>query len=88
MTSSDVAPRPQPVPDELTAPFWSAAANHKLVIQRCGRCTKFHAPASSECRHCGERYLVFEEVSGRGSVYSSCRIVDRAVPGFSLPTSC
>jgi len=32
------ASKPLPVPDPESAPFWEAARNDTLVIQRCGLC--------------------------------------------------
>jgi uncharacterized OB-fold protein len=31
-------PRPVPVPTNITRPFWDAAKQGKLVLQRCRRC--------------------------------------------------
>ena len=30
--------RPLPAPDELTRPYWEAAREHRLVVQRCAGC--------------------------------------------------
>ena len=35
---ADGLPKPVPAPDGLDAPFWEAAANDKLVLERCASC--------------------------------------------------
>ncbi|WP_159928601.1 Zn-ribbon domain-containing OB-fold protein [Rhodococcus sp. WAY2] len=50
--------------------FWSALKEHRLCIQRCLGCaTWIHYPLPS-CAECGSDRLEFEQVSGRGSLYS------------------
>src|SRR5260370_1192433 len=51
-TTPDVALRLPPegmiqlAPDEWTAPFWEAAAQHRLVVPRCTTCGAFRFPPS------------------------------------------
>ena len=58
--------RPLPLPDEASAPFWEAAAQGRLAIQRCGGCGKWNHAPSIACPTCGGFALVFADVSGRG----------------------
>ena len=37
--------RPLPVPDESSAPYWAAAAQHVLTVARCGQCGNVDAAA-------------------------------------------
>jgi len=53
-----------------TQPYWDAAANGRLVIQRCGDCSKAYFPPAPVCPHCTSRNLVWEEMSGRATLYS------------------
>ena len=62
--------RPLPEPDELSAPFWAAAAQGRLEIQRCGGCGVYHFPAVVACPDCAGTDLRYEQVSGRGRVFS------------------
>ena len=39
------ATRPVPVPDERSAPYWEAAAEHVLTVARCSRCADVLHPA-------------------------------------------
>ena len=57
-----------PVPDELTAFFWTGAAQGKLLIQRCDRCGFYvHWPRPC-CKRCNSFELTPAEVSGADAV--------------------
>jgi uncharacterized OB-fold protein len=62
--------RPRPVPDELTRPFWAAAAQGELHIQRCGRCGRYQHPPAPLCAACDSPELRFIRVSGRATLHS------------------
>lgn len=76
--------RPLPVPDETSAPFWSAAAEHVLTVARCGRCGQFTMPPDLVCPHCHSTDPRFEftPVSGRGVVRSWTVVRQAFLPGF------
>lgn len=58
-----------PQPDELTAPYWAAAREHRLVIQRCA-CGRLSHPPVASCPDCHSSTFTWETMSGRGSVYA------------------
>ncbi|HUI02916.1 MAG TPA: Zn-ribbon domain-containing OB-fold protein, partial [Acidimicrobiales bacterium] len=62
-------PRPAPVPDADSEPYWSAAHEGRLVLQRCQRCGTPQLYGRDRCRAC-RGPVVWEEACGRGSVYS------------------
>ncbi len=66
----DAAGRPLPEITDATRPFWSAAKNRKLVVQKCGRCGTLNFLPKPWCIDCGSRKLDWVEVSGKGTVYS------------------
>jgi hypothetical protein len=76
--------RPVPVPDELSAPYWEAAARHVLVIARCARCGSFAIPPGQACPSCGttDPSYAWTEVSGAGTVRSWTIIRQSFLPGF------
>jgi uncharacterized protein len=57
-------------PDVFTAPFWEAAAEHRLVVPRCTRCGTFRLPPSAFCWSCQAQVVEWIEQPGRGAVYS------------------
>jgi uncharacterized OB-fold protein len=63
-------PRPVPVPTNITRPFWDAAKQGKLVLQRCRRCGTWQYWPRPVCMRCISRDLEWKEAAGRGVVYS------------------
>lgn len=76
--------RPRPVPDEQSAPFWSAAARGELVLFRCGECRRFTHPPVPICPGCGSTDPRFapEPVAGEGHVESWAILHQAFLPGF------
>ncbi len=75
-------PKPLPAVDELTQPFWDAAARQQLVIQRCQECAYFNHPPRTVCDACQSQQLAFVPVSGRGRVYSYAVMHQPNIAGF------
>jgi uncharacterized OB-fold protein len=76
--------RPLPVPDEQSAPFWTAAARGVLTVARCGDCRSFTIPPDQICPNCGSTApeFTFEPVSGEGTVRSWTVVRQSFLPGF------
>ncbi len=72
---------PQPLPDYDSEPFWEATGAGKLALCRCQTCHTWHQPPMERCRRCGA-VTAFEEVSGRGTVYSYIVQRQPSVPGY------
>jgi uncharacterized OB-fold protein len=66
----DASGKPLPEITDATRPFWTAAKNRKLVVQKCGRCGTLNFFPKPWCIDCGSRGLEWVEVSGKGTVYS------------------
>lgn len=79
---SEQRPKPMPVMDEVSAPFWHAAREHRLMIQRCADCSYYNHPPRPFCDACLSQRLEFQAVSGRGSIYSFTVMRQRDVAGF------
>jgi hypothetical protein len=62
--------RPIPVPNEWTKPFWDAAKQGALALQRCQSCGHFQHPPYATCVNCISTDLTFEPVRGKGTIYS------------------
>ena len=75
---------PLPVPTPETRPFWEAARRHELQLQRCGACGRHIFYPRAVCPHCLGADLVWEKVSGRGTLHTFT-IVMRGQKGFPLP---
>jgi len=80
--------RPIPVPDEITAGFWTAARQHRLVFQRCQHCKSYAHPPVLFCKHCGNLdnpSFEFEQISGKGKIVNWTVMHDAMVSGFKPP---
>ena len=79
---SESRPKPIPVPDDLSRPFWDAAREHRLVLQRCASCGYYNHPPRLACDACLSQQFTFEPVSGRGTIYTFTVMHQRDVAGF------
>ncbi|MET7402696.1 Zn-ribbon domain-containing OB-fold protein [Dactylosporangium sp. NPDC005572] len=79
---------PAPVVSDLAAPYWAAAQERRLVLQRCDHCDHWHHFPIDRCPACGRSdSLVWREVSGAGTVYTFSVVHGRAAaPGFTEAT--
>ncbi len=68
--SSMMALRPLPEISPLTEPFWSAAKERRLVIQRCDGCRAYRFPPEVACFDCGSLATTWTPVSGHATLYS------------------
>jgi uncharacterized OB-fold protein len=65
-----MAERPLPAIDDESRPYWEAAREGRLAIQRCGACGEHVFYARALCPHCHAGELEWVEASGRGTVHS------------------
>jgi uncharacterized protein len=79
---SNVRPKPIPIPDETTQPFWQAAKERRLAVQRCAACGYYNHPPRNMCDACLSQELRFESMSGRGRIYTFTVMHQRDVMGF------
>ena len=61
---------PQPLADSEAVAWWEAAAEHRLVVQRCTDCAHTRLPPAPICPECRSDGSEWHEVSGRGEIYS------------------
>jgi hypothetical protein len=59
-----------PAVSELTAPYWAAAREGRLVVQECQSCRQVWHPPLHRCPHCHCAALGWRPVSGAGTVYT------------------
>ncbi|NUS93680.1 MAG: hypothetical protein HOQ36_14955 [Nocardia sp.] len=87
MTPPSTPAKPLPLADDITAPYWAAAREHRLSVQFCRGCDHFvHLPAAF-CPRCTSTDLIWRDVSGHATLYSYTVMHDAPAPGFadSLP---
>jgi uncharacterized OB-fold protein len=59
-----------PRPDELNGPYWEAAAEGRMAIQRCQRCGNLNHPPAASCPSCHGDEFDWPSMSGRGTVFT------------------
>ena len=76
---------PQPFADAITLPWWQAASEHRLVVQRCTACGRTRHPPAPVCPRCRSADSDWKEVSGRGTLYTYTVVHRPIAAGQRLP---
>jgi uncharacterized OB-fold protein len=76
---------PVPQPGELTAPFWSACREGKLIFQRCLTCDLANFDPVLVCRRCLSQDLEWQPSLGLAEVYSWTVVWRAPSPAFRTP---
>jgi uncharacterized OB-fold protein len=77
-----------PLPDTdwtPTAPFWAAAAEHRLSLPRCDACQRLAWYPADACRHCGGDSTTWVDLSGRGTLFSWVVVHQQFLPQYEPP---
>jgi uncharacterized OB-fold protein len=77
------APLVVPVPSNFDREYWEACRQEKLVAQRCSGCRRLRFFPSLGCPHCGSDRASWEQLSGRGTVYSWIIVHPPVLPAFA-----
>jgi uncharacterized OB-fold protein len=70
---------------EESAPFWDAAKEGRLIVERCTNCGAESFPPRGICRTCRCRELEWVEIAGPGRVYSYTVNHQRWLPDLEVP---
>jgi len=70
MLSSKTSNKPLPEITDQTRPFWAAAKNRKLMLQKCARCGTTSFFPKPWCVECGCRDIPWTEARTTGAIYS------------------
>ena len=62
--------------------FYAAARQHRLVMRKCAACGLMRYPPTHACPWCMDLGWSWQEVSGRGRIYSYEIVVHAIQPGF------
>ncbi len=66
----DLLKAPGPTITALTAPFWQAADEGRLIVQHCEECGKAVFYPRPICPHCWSERLVWRDASGSATLKS------------------
>ena len=75
-----------PVDDDVdTGPFFQAARQRRLVLQRCDRCAALLHVPRARCHRCGSWETSWQPVSGRASLHSWTVVSHQVHPAYPTP---
>lgn len=63
--------KPLPTLTDENRPFWAAAREGRLSMQKCGECEHIRYPIQIVCPRCLSDQFSWETLSGRGTVFSA-----------------
>jgi len=75
--------KPAPVVNQWAQPFWDAANEGRLIIQKCQDCGEHIFYPRIACIHCASDNLDWVECSGRGAVYTYTVVEANAPSAFT-----
>jgi uncharacterized OB-fold protein len=81
--SDGASTKPVPETAGALAPFFSAAREGRLVVQRCTGCGALRFPARELCSGCLRQESTWHQVSGRGEIFSYNVMHQIYHPGFA-----
>jgi uncharacterized protein len=79
-------PQPAPIvpdPTPTAQPFWDALAADRVDLQHCADCGHWVYYPRSRCSACMSRNLVWETISGEGTLYTFTIARQPTTPAFS-----
>lgn len=75
----------EPYGDPISKSFWTAAARHELVIQKCRHCNTYQFYPRPFCLACLASELEWVRAAGTGTIYSMTTVWRQALPDFPVP---
>ena len=69
--------------DDLTRPFWDAARQQRLVMQRCADCGAYVWHPQPWCRSCYGQNLAWQELSGQAELFTYSVVHYAPLPGYA-----
>ena len=78
----DTPKKPVPIVNPWTKPFWDAAREEKLIVQRCQDCDMHIFYPRIACPHCFSDKVEWVQASGKGTVYSYTVVTNNAPSAF------
>jgi uncharacterized OB-fold protein len=71
-----------PTIDDDTRPFWQAARERRFLIARCRACGEAHHYPRPFCPRCWSDDVVWEDASGRATLYTYSTVFMNDLPPF------
>jgi hypothetical protein len=71
-----------PTVEDETRPFWDAASEGRLLIQRCNACDQWQYYPRPFCKRCWSEDVEWAEASGKGTIYTFSIVRRNDLPPF------
>jgi uncharacterized OB-fold protein len=71
--------------DPLMAPYWEAATEHRLIVQKCADCGQHQFYPRPFCLQCQSDDVIWVEAAGTGTVYSRTTTHIAVLPDLPPP---
>ena len=84
--TTEAPPKPLPLPDPESRPFYDGAAQGKFMLMRCTSCLTPRLPSRQHCDECLSPDYDWFEASGQGTVRTFGVMHQRYHPGFAAET--
>lgn len=78
----DIPKKPIPAVNTWAKPFWEAAKEERLIIQKCNECDKYIFYPRLVCPFCSNDDLEWVKASGKGTIYSYSVVESNAPSAF------
>jgi uncharacterized OB-fold protein len=73
---------PMPAASAETVGWWEAAADHRLVVQRCTACGRTRHPPGPVCPFCRSSSAEWSALPGTGTVYTYTVVRQAFIPSL------
>lgn len=84
-TATSTTPKPMPIADEDSQPYFDGANRGVLMLLQCEACSAYHQPDAKFCSQCLGESLRWRGASGKGTLFTF-GIVHQKLPGFENDT--
>jgi uncharacterized protein len=74
---------PMPAANAETVGWWEAAADHRLVVQRCTGCGQTRHPPGPVCPRCRSSASEWSALAGTGTVYTFTVVRQAFIPSLT-----
>jgi uncharacterized OB-fold protein len=74
---------PMPAANAETVGWWEAAADHRLVVQRCTGCGQTRHPPGPVCPQCRSSASEWSALAGTGTVYTFTVVRQAFIPSLT-----
>jgi uncharacterized protein len=80
------SPRPTPLQDRDSLPFWEGLEQHRFLVRECTDCGHVFFPSRVVCPECWSSNVNWKQAGGHGVIYSYTTVEAGATSAFAERT--